>query len=84
MTKGVVICPYLSKEFASRGQADLVDTQSMTIASRGQEDLVDMQSMPIASRGQADLVDMQSVHQEDRQISLICSPGQGINTNGLW
>ena len=29
MTKSVVVCPVLSKEFASRGQIDLVDMQSM-------------------------------------------------------
>lgn len=29
MTKGVVVRPILSKEFASRGQVDLVDMQSM-------------------------------------------------------
>ena len=29
MTKSMVVCPVLSKEFASRGQIDLVDMQSM-------------------------------------------------------
>ena len=29
MTKGMVVRPILSKEFPSRGQADLIDTQSM-------------------------------------------------------